>query len=68
MQRFVGITFGLATQLLFLFTVWHLFWFLKEDYRNHAAGYLWLDAVLALQFAIGHSLLLYPKVRTLITR
>ncbi|QDV50031.1 hypothetical protein [Gimesia fumaroli] len=68
MQRFVGITFGLATQLLFLFTVWHLFWFLKEDYRHHAAEFLWIDAVLALQFAVGHSLLLYPKIRSLITR
>lgn len=68
MQRFVGITFGLATQLLFLFTVWHLFWFLKEDYRHHTAEFLWIDAVLALQFAVGHSLLLYPKIRNLITR
>jgi protein-S-isoprenylcysteine O-methyltransferase Ste14 len=68
MQRFAGITFGVATQLLFLFTVWHLFWFLKEDYLYHDTGYLWINALLALQFAVGHSLLLYPQIRSRITQ
>ena len=68
MQRFAGVTFGVATQILFLFTVWHLFSFLKEDYLYHETGYLWINVLLALQFAVGHSLLLYPRIRSSITR
>lgn len=68
MRRFVGIIFGIATQLLFLITVWYLFWFLKEDFSHHAIGSLAIDALLAIQFAVGHSLLLYPGIRTAVTR
>lgn len=68
MRRFVGIVFGIATQLLFLITVWYLFWFLKEDFSHHAIGSLAIDALLAIQFAVGHSLLLYPSIRAAITR
>ncbi|QDU49259.1 NnrU family protein [Gimesia panareensis] len=68
MRRFVGVIFGIATQLLFLFTVWHLFWFLKGDFSHHESGALAIDVLLALQFAVGHSLLLYPGVRSAITR
>lgn len=68
MQRIVGFAVGLATQVLFLFTVWHLFWFLKGEYAERNSGSLWIDVVLALQFAIPHSLLLLPAVRRRLVR
>ncbi len=67
-DRIVGVLFGLGTHALFAFTVWYLFWFLKGgasgSWSIAAAG---RDALLALQFAVFHSLLLYPRVRKRLT-
>lgn len=69
MRRTAGIVFGLGTHLLFAFTVWHLFWFLKggvpvaDEPGPAAAGALAIDALLATAFAIPHSVLLLPAVR-----
>ena len=64
MRRLIGTAFGIGTQILFAFTVWHLFWFLKgQEPAAGARGSLLLDAGLAVQFAVPHSLLLLPRVR-----
>jgi hypothetical protein len=63
MRRSVGIFVGIATQLLFIATVWPLFWFLKGHSPAAAEGNLWWDVPLALQFAVVHSLLLCPWTR-----
>lgn len=69
MRRFAGITFGLGTHGLFAVTVWYLFWFLKEpETLAGARGNLLIDALLALQFTLPHSLLLLPGVRSRLTR
>jgi len=62
-RRTLGIAFGVATQAFFLVTIWFLFWFLKEDGSRGLGGSLGLDALLAIQFAGPHSLLLLPPVR-----
>jgi protein-S-isoprenylcysteine O-methyltransferase Ste14 len=68
-RRFCGITFGVVAQGALLATLWPLFRFLRNDYASAApAGPLWIDAVAALQFAVPHSLLLYPATRARITR
>ncbi len=65
-RRWLGIAFGIGTQVLFLVTVWHLFWFLKGAHSvQHEKG-LWIDALLAMQFAVPHSLLLLPTTRRLL--
>lgn len=63
MKRRLGIAFGIANQLLFAYTVVHLFLFLSGGHVSAARGALWIDAVLAVQFAAPHSLLLWPPVR-----
>ena len=70
MRRFVGIAVGLATHVLFAFTVWHLFWFLKgpppDDLQTSPLGLgaaLGVDTLLALSFAVPHSVFLLPSVR-----
>jgi hypothetical protein len=65
-DRMAGIAFGLLTQVLFACTVWHLFWFLKGSATtggSATSGGLLYDSVLALQFAVPHSILLFPSVR-----
>jgi protein-S-isoprenylcysteine O-methyltransferase Ste14 len=62
-QRTLGIAFGVGTQALFLVTVWFLFWFLKDGGLGDRSGDLWIDVLLAMQFAVPHSLLLLPSVR-----
>jgi len=62
-QRTLGIVFGLGTQVFFLVTVWYLFCFLKDGGQSNLRGSLWVDALLAMQFAVPHSLLLMPSVR-----
>lgn len=61
--RAVGILAGCLTQALFLFTVWHLFWFLKDGAPPSSRGSLLLDLVLAVQFVVPHSVLLLPSVK-----
>lgn len=68
MRRIGGIAFGIATQAVFLATVWRLFAFLAGGHANQAAGPLWLDALLALQFAVPHSVLLHPAIRRRLAR
>src|SRR5579862_2677119 len=68
MLRFLGITFGLLTQAVFLATLPSIYRFLRNDYAFATAGSLWIDAGLALQFVLPHSILLYPKTRAWITR
>lgn len=65
--RAAGIAFGVGTQFLFAFTVWYLFWFLRDGppASDHPPSFL-RDVILALQFAIVHSLLLLPAVRNAI--
>ena len=54
-SRLFGLFFGVATHVLFAFTVWHLFWFLKgplpEEVRMSPVGLgasLGIDTLLAL--------------------
>ena len=68
LSRLTGIFAGLATHAVFFVTVWYVFWFLKGEPRHRNAGSLWLDAWLAVQFCIPHSLLLRPAVRGRIER
>ena len=70
MRRTAGILFGVLTHALFAVTVWHLFWFLKgaEPVDSTARGpavaaAAWINALLALAFAVPHSLFLVPAVR-----
>ena len=82
--RWCGIGFGLATHLLFAFTVWHLIWFLaghapteispeggiagvSGSFGKPLLQTLGLDALLAIIFAVPHSLLLLPPVRRWLT-
>lgn len=72
MRRTAGIFFGVATHALFAFTVWHLVWFLRGTdpgpaaatvFRPSMAADAGIDFLLALVFAVPHSLLLVPEVR-----
>ncbi len=69
-RRALGIAFGLGSQVLFLVTVWYLFWFLHDGGRRSSASLaaLAIDALLAIQFAVPHSMLLLPRTRKFITR
>lgn len=70
--RCAGIAAGIGVHLFFAFTVWHLYGFLKgglDATESRATAWaLCVDAVLALQFAIPHSLLLHPAIRERLTR
>ncbi len=68
MKRITGIAFGLATQALFLGTVYQLVRFLEGIPIGSRQGRLWIDVLLALQFAVLHSLLLLPSTRRAVTR
>lgn len=62
--RLGGILFGLGNQILFLVTVWYLFWFLRDGPRGGLrSGWLVMDAGMALLFAVLHSVVLYPATR-----
>jgi hypothetical protein len=70
MRRTAGILFGVLTHALFAFTGWHLFWFLKGAEPSAAgttaaaaARDAALDGLLAVVFAVPHSLFLVPAVR-----
>ncbi len=69
MRRAAGILFGLATHGLFAVTVWYLYWFLKGPATiSPTRAHLGIDALLAIQFAVPHSVLLLPAVRRRLTR
>ena len=59
-----GILFGFGNQLLFVVTVWYLFWFLRDGSLNaQHAHWVEIDLLLAMIFAVSHSLLLAPFIR-----
>ncbi len=62
-RRALGVIAGVATQALFLVTAWRLFWFLKVGSSTVPTASPWLAGALSLQFAVPHSLLLWPPVR-----
>jgi protein-S-isoprenylcysteine O-methyltransferase Ste14 len=68
MRRLLGIGFGLFTQALFLATLVPLYFFLRNDFSAAPEGSLWIDAGLALCFAVPHSILLYPGTRKFVTQ
>jgi methanethiol S-methyltransferase len=68
LSRSVGILFGIGTQLGFFATVWFLFFFLKDGRKAATERWFLVDLLLALQFAVIHSLLLLPTVKRSITR
>lgn len=67
-QRWLGIAFGAGTQLLFMATVWYLFWFLKDGVTVRGPASLIVDAALSLQFGVAHSWLLLPRTKNWITK
>lgn len=64
LRRIGGLVFGFGNQVLFLITVWYLFWFLHDGSLNDQHHY-WVivDLCLATIFAITHSLMLAPWLR-----
>lgn len=58
----VGVLVGIMTQVFFAFTAFHLFLFLKDGGSQKSSFHPIWDVLLALQFAIPHSLLLLPPV------
>jgi protein-S-isoprenylcysteine O-methyltransferase Ste14 len=73
-RRLVGICYGSGNQILFLVTVWYLFWFLRDgailnqSRPSVSSGWLLHDCGLALLFAVSHSVMLFPKTRRFLTR
>lgn len=63
MRRVLGIAAGIVVHAAFGVLVWYLYWFLKGGRVVATGGGLWIDALLALQFVVVHSLLLHPAVR-----
>lgn len=64
LRRGVGVAYGFACQGIFLITVWCLFWYLRDGALHDAHGaWVWWDLLLAGQFAVLHSLMLYPKIK-----
>jgi protein-S-isoprenylcysteine O-methyltransferase Ste14 len=68
MLRFLGITTGLLVQVLFVVTSYDNYVFLKGSPPQAGRGALAWDGLLALQFAVVHSLLLLPSVRKMLKR
>jgi methanethiol S-methyltransferase len=68
MRRLCGILFGIAVQILFIATVPPLFCLLRNDFSTRRPGPLWIDALLAIQFGIPHSVLLLPRVKKFLGR
>ena len=59
-----GMLFGFGNQLLFAITVWYLFWFLRDGSLNtQHSHWVEIDLLLAVIFAVSHSLLLAPFMR-----
>lgn len=63
MMRLIGIAFGIANQLLFVHTIVQLFLFLWGHEANDSAGAMGIDLLLAVGFAVPHSLILWPPFR-----
>ncbi|TWT89350.1 methyltransferase family protein [Neorhodopirellula pilleata] len=69
LRRLTGLSFGFGNQILFLVTVWFLFWFLRDGAisRSHD-DWIARDCGLAIFFAFSHSVMLVPKTRKYLTR
>ncbi len=63
LPRLCGLAFGAGTQLLFIWTAYQLFLFLREPRETGRAFNPWSDLLLAIFFAWPHSVLLYPTVQ-----
>lgn len=63
MIRLVGILFGVGTQLLFLYTVVFLFLFLRYGSEQGLKSWWLWDGILAVGFALPHSVLLAPAIQ-----
>jgi protein-S-isoprenylcysteine O-methyltransferase Ste14 len=63
MQRFIGISVGILVQVLFAVTSYYNVIFLLGTPPRSGPWSMGLDALLALQFVVVHSLLLAPGVR-----
>ena len=68
-QQGVGIAFGVSTQIVFLITVWYLFWFLRDGAVSQRHDH-WIirDCALATFFAVAHSVMLVPASRRYLSR
>ncbi len=61
MVQVLGIAAGVGTQVLFAWTVWNLFFFLRDGAAGGGGEFSpTRDVALALLFAVPHSLLLWP--------
>ncbi len=62
LARLLGWSIGIGTHLLFAFTVWHLFFFLRDGRPapESPGPFVVVDGLLSLAFVIPHSLLLWP--------
>lgn len=68
-RRLAGISYGFGNQILFLITVWFLFWFLRDGAINRSHGnWVLRDCGLAIFFTVSHSIMLVPKTRKYLTR
>lgn len=68
-RRMTGILFGFSTQILFLITVWFLFWFLRDGaIIDQNGNWLLCDSALAVFFAVAHSIMLVPASRRHLSR
>lgn len=67
--RTAGIAYGFGNQILFVVTVWYLFWFMRDGAMNPSHGH-WIlrDCGLAIFFAISHSVMLVPRTRKHLTK
>jgi len=68
LARALGIAFGIGNHVLLAYTAVRLFYFLRDGGTPVAKPNFGLDAILALQFGVAHSLLLAPRCRQWITR
>ena len=65
---YTGLAIGVATQILFLWTAYHLFLYLRYGGNPSQAFSIWIDLLLAIFFAWPHSLLLMPQIQKGIRR
>ena len=68
LRRVAGLAAAVGTQALFAVTVVYLFTFLRYGVDQQAGAWLIVDTLLALQFAVPHSLLLHPSTRKALSR
>ncbi|MBI1348618.1 hypothetical protein GC163_20285 [bacterium] len=66
--RVAGVTFGVVTQSLFAVTVVFLYQFLREPQGTDSRWAVAIDLGLVLQFAVSHSVLLLPSVKSRLSR